>query len=275
MLINLLSASRLMIPNSHPRSKSLQTRHALIEGMKKNIVAESGLIAHGRGEAFDYLLGEKTHDFAVEAIHAAAALLKTAIVPVISVNGNTAILCGKEMVEFSNKTGIPLEINLFYRRPERYVAIKEHLLNLGAKTVLGADESEFKELPGLESFRRVVDRRGIFIADVVFVPLEDGDRTEALVRLGKKVITVDLNPLSRTALAADVSIVDNIQRVFPILDQKYHELTEDEAKKIVGQFDNQSILKRSLKQMAEGWTTEFEEKYEQVRRSVSKSENKN
>ncbi len=113
-----------MIPDSHPRSKSLQTRHALIEGVKRNIVAESGLIAHGRGEAYDYLLGEKTHDFAREAIKASAALLKLSSHPVISVNGNTAILCGKEMAEFSNKTGIPLEINLFYRRPERYVSIK-------------------------------------------------------------------------------------------------------------------------------------------------------
>ncbi|RMG32036.1 MAG: phosphopantothenate/pantothenate synthetase [Methanobacteriota archaeon] len=261
-----------MIPDSHPRSQSLRIRHALIEGMKNNIVAESGLIAHGRGEAFDYLLGEKTHEFAKKAIGAAAALLKLATHPVISVNGNTAILCGKEMVDFSNKTGIPLEINLFYRRPERYTAIKKHLEELGAEKILGADESRFAELPNLESFRRVVDKDGILIADVVFVPLEDGDRTEALVKLGKKVITVDLNPLSRTALAADVSIVDNIQRVFPILDDIYHRLSRESAEQILSNYDNHKILEESLQTISQGWIKEFSLKYQRVRKQLQSEE---
>mgnify|MGYP006179153607 CR=1 FL=1 len=37
-----------------------------------------------------------------------------------------------------------------------------------------------------EGERRRVDPEGIFIADTVFVPLEDGDRTEALAKMGKK-----------------------------------------------------------------------------------------
>ncbi len=48
----------------------------------------------------------------------------------------------------------------------------------------------------------------IFAADVVIVPLEDGDRCEALKRWAKIVITVDLNPLSRTSRTADLTIVD-------------------------------------------------------------------
>ena len=45
------------------------------------------------------------------------------------------------------------------------------------------------------------------------VPLEDGDRCEALVKMGKTVIVVDLNPLSRSAKMASITIVDEISRV--------------------------------------------------------------
>ena len=69
-----------------------------------------------------------------------------------------------------------------------------------------------------------IDPRGIAIADTVFVPLEDGDRTEALIRMGKKVIAVDLNPLSRTAVHATICIVDNVVRAIPILIQTILEL---------------------------------------------------
>ena len=61
---------------------------------------------------------------------------------------------------------------------------------------------------------------GIFDADVVLIPLEDGDRCEALVAMGKKVIAIDLNPLSRTARKATVSIVDNILRAVPNLTEQ-------------------------------------------------------
>ncbi len=250
-----------MIPDSHPRSASLKTRHALIDGVKKSIVAESGLIAHGRGEAFDYLLGEKTHPFSIEAVRAAAALLFLADHPVICVNGNTAVLCPDEMIRFSNRSGIPLEINLFYRRPERYVAIENHLKAKGARKVLGADPEKFTELPGLESFRRVVDVDGVAKADVVVVPLEDGDRTEALVRLGKKVITIDLNPLSRTSLAADVTIVDNVLRVFPLLEETYFSMDKDEAQEIINKYDNKAILEQSLETLSHYWKNEFNKKY--------------
>ena len=33
----------------------------------------------------------------------------------------------------------------------------------------------------------------------ILVPLEDGDRCEALVNMGKTVVVIDLNPLSRSA----------------------------------------------------------------------------
>src|SRR3972149_3294159 len=57
-------------------------------------------------------------------------------------------------------------------------------------------------VPRLESRRALAHRAGIYGADVVLVPLEDGDRTEALVRMGKAVISVDLNPRSRPSQQA-------------------------------------------------------------------------
>ena len=48
---------------------------------------------------------------------------------------------------------------------------------------------------------------------MLLVPLEDGDRCEALVAMGKTVIVIDLNPWSRSARSASVTIVDELTRV--------------------------------------------------------------
>ena len=63
------------IPKSHPRYLSLMTREKISDAMKKGLVHETGLIAHGRGEAFDYLIGEKTIPVADESEKVAAAVL--------------------------------------------------------------------------------------------------------------------------------------------------------------------------------------------------------
>ena len=47
-----------VIPRSHPRYQSLLNREKLVKGFNIGLVAKEGLLAHGRGEAFDYLLGE-------------------------------------------------------------------------------------------------------------------------------------------------------------------------------------------------------------------------
>ena len=49
-----------MIHKDHPRYESLKLRARIVDAYKKGILADSGMIAHGRGEAFDYLMGEKT-----------------------------------------------------------------------------------------------------------------------------------------------------------------------------------------------------------------------
>jgi len=65
------------------------------------------------------------------------------------------------------------------------------------------------EIPTVSSRRRLVSREGIYSADTVMLMIEDGDMPEGLRRLGKRVIAIDLNPLSRTARNSDVTIVDN------------------------------------------------------------------
>jgi 4-phosphopantoate--beta-alanine ligase len=103
------------IPSNHPRAKSLAIRQLLANGFKAGIVVSEGLIAHGRGEAFDYLIGEKTSNFAFDAIKAASSLLLLAKRPVISVNGNSAALCPRDIVDLANETKSTIEVNLFYR----------------------------------------------------------------------------------------------------------------------------------------------------------------
>ncbi|MHA1450588.1 MAG: phosphopantothenate/pantothenate synthetase [Candidatus Hodarchaeales archaeon] len=238
------------IPKDHPRYESLMTRDLIKRGVHEHVVAEAGLIAHGRGEAFDYLLGEKTPAHALEQEKAAAAYLVTADKPVISVNGNVAMLCPGELVELSRVTGAPLEINLFYRSEIREKAIEKKLVNAGAdvNAILGTGKNASAVIEEISHSRRKVDPRGILVADTVFVPLEDGDRTEALRKMGKKIITVDLNPLSRTALCANVTIVNNITRSLPNIIKQAEKLKNDTelARKIVNEFDNESWLKESV-----------------------------
>lgn len=238
------------IPDSHPRAESLRIRHKIIHGMEHNVVAKAGLIAHGRGEAFDYLLGEVTTPPAKKAIRAAAAALLLSKYPVISVNGNSAALTPYEIVELANVSGAKIEANIFYRSPERLEAIKRVLEEAGAQEILGVGETANGEIPEISSVRRVVDKRGILIADTVLVPIEDGDRTHALRKMGKTVIAVDLNPLSRTSQLASITIVDNQVRCMPLLIEEVKKLrgkTREELEKILEEYDNKKVLGEVIK----------------------------
>ena len=64
-----------MIPKDHPRYKSLLSRDKIVNAYKSGILADAGMIAHGRGEAFDYLIGEKTTETAKNTAQTAAAAL--------------------------------------------------------------------------------------------------------------------------------------------------------------------------------------------------------
>ncbi|WP_276251583.1 4-phosphopantoate--beta-alanine ligase [Haloarcula rara] len=213
------------VPESHPRYESLLTRHRIEAGVDMGITSRQGLIAQGRGEAYDYLLGEETIDSADRAERAAAAYLLSADHAVISVNGNAAALVPGELVELSEATGADLEVNLFNRTEERIERIAEYLREHGAEEVKGLTADG--RIPGLDHERAKIDADGIGDADVVLVPLEDGDRAEALGEMGKTELVVDLNPLSRSAQVATVPIVDNIVRAIPAITEHARELQAD------------------------------------------------
>jgi 4-phosphopantoate--beta-alanine ligase len=199
------------IPTSHPRYRSLLLRAYMADEMERGLIVPEGLIAHGRGEAFDYIIGEKTLPFAAKAEKAAAARLLLAKCPVISVNGNVAALASKEVAALAQTLpSLKVEVNLFHRTPARAELVAARLRSAGIAEVLGVHPTV--RLRGLPSDRGWVDQNGILIADTVLVPLEDGDRAKALASSGKFVIAIDLNPLSRTARAADLPIIDELKR---------------------------------------------------------------
>jgi 4-phosphopantoate---beta-alanine ligase len=239
-----------MIPTNHPRYESLIIREKIINAYKNGILAEAGMIAHGRGEAFDYLIGEYTTETAKKAIQASAAALILAKNPVISVNGNTVALTPNIVVKLAYVLDAKIEINLFHRTKNRINSIERVLKNAGAKEVLGLEKDLLKSINGLEGPRSVISAHGISKADVILVPLEDGDRTEALISKGKFVIAIDLNPLSRTSENASITIVDNLIRAMPLLLDEVLNLKNcgnHEITKILKNFDNSQNLEDSLK----------------------------
>ena len=241
------------IPRSHPRYLSLLTRHRIEEGVEKGITSVQGLIAEGRGEAFDYLLGERTIESADAAERTAAAHLLLARHPVLSVNGNVAALCPGELVELAEAVDADLEVNLFNRTEERVAAIADHLREHGAADVKGLTADA--RIPGLDHERAKVDADGIYDADVVLVPLEDGDRAEALGAMGKTEIVVDLNPLSRSPQVATAPVVDNVLRAIPAITRHARELRDlppEELEAIVEAFDREAALADAERAIREG-----------------------
>jgi 4-phosphopantoate---beta-alanine ligase len=235
------------IPKSHPRYHSLMTREQISQAMKQGIVHETGLIAHGRGEAFDYLFGETTIPQADVAEKIAAAALLYARNPVISINGNVAALAADACISLAKSIPAALEINLFHRTPQRVKKIAIVLRKKGAETIYGVRPTA--RIPGLDSDRALCEKKGIFDADVVLIPLEDGDRCQALQRMGKTVIAIDLNPLSRTAQSATITIVDNVTRAVPQIERWINTLkntTKSDLEKLIRTWDNQKNLGNTM-----------------------------
>ena len=246
------------VPESHPRFASLMARKKLTEAAADGLLADSAMIAHGRGEAFDYLLQERTCDAAIQAIRECAARLIKAENPIISVNGNTVALAGPQLLACAAVLGCPIEVNIYYRTPERMVALlskldqqkKECVLNypdlkdkIEAVRVLG--EAPDARIPNLDGPRANCHHDGIFTSDVILVPLEDGDRCEALMAMGKTVCVIDLNPLSRTAKTASITIVDELTRCVPIL---FQELQNRDLSP-TSDWDNEGNLREVTKEM--------------------------
>jgi 4-phosphopantoate--beta-alanine ligase len=212
------------------------------------VVALEGLTAHGRAEAFDYLIGEQSTPTARLAARTAAALLLRAKSPVLSVNGNTAALAARECASLQQASGIAVEVNLFHRTDERMAAITA-LLERHGVAVLGG---EVERLLPLAHDRALCLPHGIGAADLVLVPLEDGDRCEALLAAGKTVVTIDLNPLSRTARTATLTVVDELTRALPLITGACGTLTEDEVDALARGLDNHYLLQAAIAEIVRG-----------------------
>lgn len=237
---------------SHPRYQSLLLRHRLEQAEKEGLLAGSAMIAHGRGEAYDYLLGECTIPSAEKATVQALGSLKKAQRPVISLNGNAVALAGESLLMLAERLSCPVEINIFYRTPERMAALigrleaikEEHQLEV---QILGAEPNA--RIPGLKGPRANCTKEGIIDSDVIMVPLEDGDRCEALVAMGKTVIVIDLNPLSRSAKMGSITIVDELTRVVQNMLVDIENCVVDET------FSNDEVLADALQHIATKFTS--------------------
>ena len=238
-----------MLSKAHPRYESLVLRDKIVKASKEGYLAESAMIAHGRGEAFDYLLGEKTTLPAKRAMYVTVALMLLSKNPVISVNGNATALACDEIIELAESIGAKIEINLFYRTDERVDKITKLYKDHGYPEILGSNEDDIEYIDEIKNPRASASKSGIYSADTVLVPLEDGDRAEILSKTGKNIITIDLNPLSRTSRMSDVSIVDNVVRALPFMTKISEDLKlqdEEYLKKIIEDFNNEDNLKDSL-----------------------------
>tara|TARA_B100001778_G_scaffold2166_1_gene1919 strand:- start:2771 stop:3517 length:747 start_codon:yes stop_codon:yes gene_type:complete len=235
---------------SHPRYQSLLLRHRLEEAEKQGMLAGSAMIAHGRGEAYDYLLGEQTIPSAHEATLHALRALKNAERPIISLNGNAVALAGEQLLALAQQLKCPVEINIFYRTPERMSALLERLETIKKERsldveILGASPNA--RIPGLKGPRAKCTKEGIIDSDVILVPLEDGDRCEALVAMGKTVIVIDLNPLSRSAKMGTITIVDELTRVAENMLLQFDSIKMSEVSKT---YDNEEALRDALRHIA-------------------------
>ena len=230
-------------------------RDRLISGIQNGITSRHGLIAHGRGESFDYLLSERTLPSANQAARTAAAHMALATNPVISVNGNTAALVPTEIIALSKLASATIEVNLFHRTEKRIKAIISHLNSHGATNVKGL--SALSRIPGISHDRAKVESDGLYAADVVLVPLEDGDRAEALAKMGKITLVIDLNPLSRSSQIATVPIIDNISRAIPNITNHFEDifhLSPQELRTITKNFDREIALKEAEQTIRDGAT---------------------
>lgn len=235
---------------SHPRYQSLLLRYRLEEAEKQGMLAGSAMIAHGRGEAYDYLLGEQTIPSAHEATLHALRALNNAERPVISLNGNAVALAGEQLLLLAEQLNCPVEINIFYRTPERMDALLRRLELIKNERsldveVLGANPNA--RIPGLKGPRAKCTKEGIIDSDVILVPLEDGDRCEALVAMGKTVIVIDLNPLSRSAKMGTITIVDELTRVAENMLSQFDSIKMSDAPH---SYDNDETLRDALRHIA-------------------------
>jgi 4-phosphopantoate--beta-alanine ligase len=67
--------------------------------------------------------------------------------------------------------------------------------------------------------------------------------------MGKKVIVIDLNPLSRTARAATIPIVDELTRAVPNITRACTTLSQKERDRLMESLDNNYLLTAAIREM--------------------------
>ena len=164
------------------------------------------------------------------------------------------------MLRLAHKLDCPLEVNIFYRTPERMEALlsdlRERKERLGIDVeILGANPDA--TIPGLKGPRAKCESKGILQADVLLVPLEDGDRCEALVAMGKTVIVIDLNPLSRSSRGGSITIVDELSRCL----ENMLEMSVGDSLS-TDRYDHHQTLQAALDSIVEGMKSQFSEQKE-------------
>ena len=239
-------------PKDHPRYKSLMVREHLAEMVDEGLVNPTGLISHGRGEAFDYLMGEKTIAPALAAEKAAAAFLLRARNPIVCMNGNSIALDPKGLMALSEAVPARMEVNIFHRTEERMEALISYMESQGARGVLGREPDA--RIPGLTSDRALCSKTGVYDSDVILVPIEDGD-------MGKTVISIDLNPLSRTSKAASVPISDEITRALANITMFVRELKGKDAEidAVIASYSSKETRRQTIECICDSLMAEFKE----------------
>ena len=129
----------------------------------------------------------------------------------------------------------------------------------GADGILGSDPDA--RIPNLTSDRALCTKEGIFDSDVIVVPIEDGDRAEALIAMGKIVISIDLNPLSRTSKVASVPISDEISRAVENIARFVGELRGNDAEidRIIKHFSAVETRRDTIGYICDSLMSEFKE----------------
>lgn len=234
-------------------------REHLAEMVDRGLVTPTGLISHGRGEAFDYIMGEHTIAPALDAERAAAAFLLKAKRPVVCVNGNSIALDPKGLIALAKTIPAKMEVNIFHRTEERMEQLVDYMVSQGADGILGLRPDE--RIPNLTSDRALCTKDGIYESDVIVVPIEDGDRAEALIAMGKTVISIDLNPLSRTSKVATVPISDEIVRAVENITRFVGELrgNTEEIEKIIRDYSSVRTRRDTVSAICESLMAEFKE----------------
>lgn len=224
----------------------------------QGLVTPTGLISHGRGEAFDYLMGERTIAPALGAEKAAAAFLLRAKRPVICVNGNSVALDPKGLIALAKAVPAKMEVNIFHRTEERMEKLVAYMEAQGAEGILGLHPDA--RIPDLTSDRALCTKEGVYDSDVIVVPIEDGDRAEALIAMGKTVISIDLNPLSRTSKVASVPISDEITRAVKNITDFVNELRGNDAQidAVISAYDPRKTRKDTIECICTSLMSEFE-----------------